>query len=163
MMQLSLLLGQHAIPGGTELPAPDPDVYESLRKLATRHESFRKLDSALLDVNSPLRDYFADQARQELISRLTPSLERSDAERLSLIPLLEEAKSNIEGRYAAHLALSLMEQGSFEKNGTQLIVEDEGITIKTKESGRISDEWKDYCDIEVDLGSRRIPARRKRS
>jgi hypothetical protein len=163
MMQLSLLRGQHAIPGCTEYPAPDPDVYEYLCKLAKGHDSFQKLDLALSAVNSPLRDYLADRVRQDLIQRLTPVLGRSDAEGLSSIALFKDAKSDAQGRYAAHVTLSLMEQGSFEKNGTQLILEDEGVTIRTKEPERISDEWKEYCDVEVDLGRQRIPARRKKS
>lgn len=60
MMQLSLLTRQ-------ECEAKirlDPDPYKALNSLAMRHEGFRRLNSALKVVNSPLRDHLA-KIRQE--------------------------------------------------------------------------------------------------
>jgi len=167
MMELSLMVRRLTWIGPSggygyqwNIPLLYEGKYQKLGELAAKHEKFSKLESTLDDVNRPFENYLMHQAREKFIDRLSPVLGHSVAEKLSRISLFEEGKLQVPDWYAASLALGFLDEDSFEKNGTQLVIGTRTVTVKTRESSRIASEWREYCNSEV-ISTTRIPAKRR--
>jgi len=134
--------------------------YRALAEIAVQHEKLRKLDRTLRETDAPLNAYLEKAAYNDVVEELRVPLGQEVAERLARTPLLSGKRPvNVSSQILGYFS-----KDSFFNEITWIRVEAGRVVILTDDRDEISEQWKEYCDVEVldarTLRIRRIPARR---
>jgi len=134
-------LGEWVMSAGPKNP------YLALGEIASKHETFGKLDSVLRKVNAPIFKYYDKVAYEELVEKLSVPLGKAIATKLAVTPFYTDRKMPDIGISLENLAF--LSPDSLFDSGTRITIKADKVSVETFDPDEINAEWKEYCELHV--------------